>query len=1196
MSKENLKPNKIEAPTLFVGLGGTGCQIVKMVADMCRPEEMENINFLCLDTNVNDLMAMKANGNIYYIQTSNTQTVGNYLYYDDDALKNWFPKNAILYDKTVSEGAGQVRAISRLALNSTIKTGKIMTLYDAIDDLYHKTGAELNQAMRVVMVSTTSGGTGSGIILPMSMFIRDYVKNKYPNASLIVRGMLLLPETLDSVIKSNVERKSQRRNAYATIKELNAFMMKGSGFFDIAEDLKRYSGLHIDFSVQGSDERKSLSLLPFDFCFLMDGQDAEDKTLISFSQYKKQAAIALYEQNIGPMSGKAFSVEDNIIKEMSNPGVYGRNRFGGIGASILRYPYKDVVDYVTCNWALDSVGGEGESSKWCRFDNDYLIEKREAEQKGTPRDEMRTLGQFYVDRLNSLADGGQKFSKDLRGKYLNDATDRIDKFFETFEERMFGTLQENESIKSGILAAKEAKEEKDYSNKDEHGKALDKLEGLESFRSAVEANTERLARGFAESILLNERKTINVNEDYTIEKALKNVSDDICHPNAARYMLYSLMAEFEKRRDEAGDAAVKALDNLAKYDDDAGEADLFDAAHTRKHREDSLRALCEVEKGADQKLTIQERLSKYKEIYDKFNEHFPAYYRNINNLMENKARFEAYKIGYNYTKELCEMYERFFSTFKDKVRALTRKKEDIADILKFRKGDSIMNVCSSVPILEKLSQGAIRTASGDGDMLDSELNGQIFDAIKANVKFERESRYAESMEEDQRIDIFDDILFVYFRNSVEKNCDDIDMNIIEAIARENVLNDIIKKEKTTDDKETKVFSTLTADDNIRYIKNMVAKGARLAAPSIQRITGTEPREINVCAYNKSLLDMRKYRVKDILQNNSEASDTVSKYELHFFNALYNLTPDKLNKFASPLTVETGTRSAGLYHEAYMEYAKRIGPDSTKDIATSTHIDKRWDSLAVMPELDFDFQTKRIIRIHKALIYALVYRLIRHQSLSVNYPKKKVYRYENTEERQVDLVVSNGTLCDEFYEILDALYSSSATVEDIYAAVKKKTDLDVLSNSNYEESFFAESMKDFYLDAVHEGETSIFEIPLVHYNSLPNSKRFLGEMSDLVNAAVEVLSDEVFKCEKGADAKFLLCEKLEAEFALLLKNYEKYPVLRSNTSASDNMVIDLVLRKIRKVMSEAPEPADFEKTIAGLKKRVLDADKNIKAGK
>ena len=36
---ERLKPNEVAAPTLFVGVGGTGCKIVKKVADLCAPEE-----------------------------------------------------------------------------------------------------------------------------------------------------------------------------------------------------------------------------------------------------------------------------------------------------------------------------------------------------------------------------------------------------------------------------------------------------------------------------------------------------------------------------------------------------------------------------------------------------------------------------------------------------------------------------------------------------------------------------------------------------------------------------------------------------------------------------------------------------------------------------------------------------------------------------------------------------------------------------------------------------------------------------------------------------------------------------------------------------------------------------------------------------------------------------------------------------
>lgn len=77
----------------------------------------ENVNFVCLDTNVNDLASVSGSrSHIYTVQTSNTQTVGNYLDYDADALNNWFPKNAVLYDKTVSEGAGQCGDHLRLGL------------------------------------------------------------------------------------------------------------------------------------------------------------------------------------------------------------------------------------------------------------------------------------------------------------------------------------------------------------------------------------------------------------------------------------------------------------------------------------------------------------------------------------------------------------------------------------------------------------------------------------------------------------------------------------------------------------------------------------------------------------------------------------------------------------------------------------------------------------------------------------------------------------------------------------------------------------------------------------------------------------------------------------------------------------------------------------------------------------------------
>ena len=195
---------------------------------------------------------------------------------------------------------------------------------------------------------------------------------------------------------------------------------------------------------------------------------------------------------------------------------------------------------------------------------------------------------------------------------------------------------------------------------------------------------------------------------------------------------------------------------------------------------------------------------------------------------------------------------------------------------------------------------------------------------------------------------------------------------------------------------------------------------RLGAPGIQRIRNVEPREINLCAYNRSLLDMRNYDLSTLVPSgtNVTPTDTISRYEMHFFNAIYNLTPDKLQKFACPESCETGDKAAGLYHNAYQTYTANIGPDSTKSMTISTHIDKRWDSISFMPELDLNFQAREMRHTHEMLIYGLVHGAIQYRSLAPAASDKRIFKYETSDERMTNLIVSNGTPCDEFYEVLD----------------------------------------------------------------------------------------------------------------------------------------------------------------------------------
>ena len=108
---------------------------------MVTEEQRRHIGFAVFDTDINELREIQeANPYIRTIQTSTKLTVGEYLNIDTHARDTWFPVNGILNSKALTEGAGQVRAISRLALDTAIRAGNMEPLHNAIEDLYKLEG------------------------------------------------------------------------------------------------------------------------------------------------------------------------------------------------------------------------------------------------------------------------------------------------------------------------------------------------------------------------------------------------------------------------------------------------------------------------------------------------------------------------------------------------------------------------------------------------------------------------------------------------------------------------------------------------------------------------------------------------------------------------------------------------------------------------------------------------------------------------------------------------------------------------------------------------------------------------------------------------------------------------------------------------------------------------------------------------
>ncbi|MBO5065455.1 MAG: hypothetical protein J6D06_05000 [Clostridia bacterium] len=1169
--KEKLSCN-VTKETLFIGVGGIGSKIVRRVAESCKGTETDKINFVVMDTNANDLRAVKNSGaTITHIQTSSTQSVLDYLKKDDDARNNWFPNNTTLYPKTVSEGAGQVRAISRLALNATIKTGEIQKLYKAIDDLFLKDGGDLKQALRVVIVSTAAGGTGSGIAMTTGMLIREYLHKHYREKAAIIRGYVVLPGVLDTVIRTETEKESLRRNGYATIKEINAFMIKASGFCSVRKELERYKDLYIDIptTTKGFDK---LEGLPFDFCFLLDRTGQSQESMQTLDQYLDFAAKSLYEQNIGPMEKDAFGIEDNIIKEFANGDNLGRNRFGGIGASTLRYPYADIIDYVAYAKAIDCIG-DGESvGEWLKYDKAFRIEKAEYKKnRSFTKDPEPTRASVY---MKTLENGEAPFDTDIKGLLVNDAIDdkakfmseidtKVDNFITAFEERVLSDFLADGDIDTRTSKVEQLQSKIDF-EKHESDYAAKSLKVVRDYQAMVKRDAPSSAKTTAKSILYKAPSINNKDlADYNLEKILVGTEGAI-HPNAMRYILYVLSAKLKDLYEGVKAEHNDAVDALRVYGRNVNNKEFFDVQKGVAGKD--------VEKNFDDvvKLTTKDdsilsKIGGMKAVWDKLNNLFPAFATGVIDYRDIVLKEQAYGVALEYVNSLSEEFEVFYDAFERNVIMLSKEQQEIVDKLKFRDGDCTAYVCAKKEHLDRIAE--ICATSGGGLMLPSDLNAKIYDAVKMNAENKRVAA-VDTNESKPRIDIFKTILIEYFKDTVTNDCDDIiNIDVIKAISQELEFNEFFKLREEAEEGEPVFKPEISDSKKYDYLRDKFRFGNKLAAPGIGCANFNEPRDVLLCAYNYKLDEMRDLSIPKIVEPfrmNATGTKTVSKYDICFFNALYNITPDMLARFKSPEDCkedEQYSEEPGIYYKAYHDYIKNIGPDSTKSSTISLHIDKRWDALVAMPEISLDAHYNEMLKIHSALIYGIVHGMIITHPSSRYDAKKRIFALEDTEGDRTSLVVSNNTECDEFYEVLDALYRDRASVSKIYEMQEERCKFDIETNRRYSESAFVRDTANFKIGDGHDSPTSIFEIPLAYYNSLPRSKMDDNEVSIMIDSVISVLEKEVSKYEQEVDRDAFLASRLEAQFKLLIKNFDEYDVLKKNSTLQENRVVNMVFRKV-----------------------------------
>ncbi|MDR2596754.1 MAG: tubulin-like doman-containing protein [Treponema sp.] len=1033
------------APTLIVGLGGIGSQITAKLSAMITDERIrERINFVVLDTDANELDKIRRkHPHIRGIQTSTNMTVGDYLHLDAHTRDTSFPLNHNLYRKTLSEGAGQVRAISYLAFVTAMKRGQLAPLDDAIYDLYKLESGATKQVLRVIIVSSMAGGTGSGLILPVSMYIRQFLKTRIQIPGNITRGFFILPEILYTNVPSETMRNAFKANAYAVLRELNAFILKADDNLP-----PRYKNkVNLEFPNIGSDGFEKYDVLPMDFCFMFDAQNINGSKLNSTEQYLQHAATCIYAQSIGPMNTRSNSSEDNVIRTLVSG--QSRNRYAGAGASELVYPSDHILNFIALKWAAQTVTGT-----WTLFDKEYKsksIQNNQAKMKGLPYDPDIKPETEYIKTVDTEVNKNEpnpfaKFVRRVTYNYDKDGFTERGPKWNVFITALRENVKANAGRRKDIAEARnEVEGELDSLRKSDKGK--DSIAFLErtynnliNYRELVKRRTDDIGRVTAYSIFKSDDGTdvTQTNENTRIEKYLKD-DNKFIHPNAVRYFFYQTLQSLEDKKKEAEnkrkncEARFESLDKL--FDDPFAVTD---------DKEETIDMFTSDVRSAN--ILVEKITKKYAGKIDEYIQEYAGFLTVIDDYRDTAPYIKVLEEAKEYVGKLCKSFEAFYDSFDANVDEIQRRIKTSEEQYRNRKGNTIRYVCASKNCLDKFYDKMEFT--GSAIEIPDQLCRNIYKKVRDYSLLPESSKTSSFFK-----DTFDNEILKHFRDSVEQAYGPvIKMDIIRALE--------VEAEYEEDIHERSLIT--------EYVKKVIKETKELSAPFINQPQGEESVPIPACAYNENLKrtddpereELVNTELKPFGGVESKDEEGISKERILFYSAIYGLFPDDLLKFTPPNKSQTGGPDAGEYYKVYFDMINRIGPNPLETKVITPHLHKFWHLISEMPDLNDKEQEQHEKKIYKALLLGILYKKIQYQKTG----DKCRYRLW-LGKKETPLDVSDGT-CDTFYEIVDALTRSPIIVNDLLEADKREIEEERKHNVvNYKESKFFKGLEELKLEEI-----------------------------------------------------------------------------------------------------------------------------------
>ncbi|MDQ1002145.1 hypothetical protein QFZ28_002545 [Neobacillus niacini] len=1066
-------------PTILIGLGGIGSNIANMVYGTVPQEQRGRVAIHAFDTDANSISKLEHLRNSA-TQTSTSHSVNEYLQANPEVLK-WFPNNPQIKRKTMTDGAGQVRAVSRLAFRSAMSQGKLNAMWDGIERIFPVDSHAQSYNVRVIIISSLVGGTGSGIFLQIALYLREMLERKLNSESVLIRGVFLLPDIL---VRSNTvdqtEWEAVQGNGYASLKELNAITLSASGNHkqNVTIELE-YRPNQIDLEGRTAHAITDKHL-PYDFCFLFDYENTKGQHLTNVSEYMDQVARSVYLQLFSPISTRSFSQEDNQIRSLVESN--GQARYCGAGVASLTYPYEEILDYCGLKW---SVSGLDDS--WLRLDKLFNDEKKRHDDdlRNGIHNEKPKIRELYVKYFEQMVNDQEKPNPffrqlDFQVHEIEDkgkkGASKADIFLAEVEEYAKKVLRDDVELKEDyedhcVLDGGKLK------IKDRAKQEINRMESaLEDYAKEINKKINEYSHFIVYQIIDADYHSPNGGNGsrYQLNTWILK-KDSPIHPVGVRYLLYSIHNKLIKKISQLKEENRRFKEQMDRYQD------IYDLDRNDGDVDDAVRR---VDKALKQGFISSVFRNQFKDFVEEYTEKATHQLSTLNRYKYSMLLELVFSALNQSIKEMIEDWQRFFDhlietreTLLMEINQLGRKFDGVSDPTK-------MYVLANQEMLEQTWE-RIRQSVDHGFLPDS-ISQKIYQSLYNRFIERKNNRGSEEFYKETKVEVFfkENVLAFCRKELASKHHDKLDLSITQAIRIE--------------------AGRLGMDPDDYLYKRMKAI-EELAQPYVP-ITN-DYRSLKYWGLHTESFNLLSEQLQNELFNEKQiVDDAFKRNEIVCYRAHYGLSVSDFTKFSAG----KNGKPPGVYYEAYHRLVSKLNEDEHRTI--TPHLDRNWHLPAYMPDLNPERAELETNRTDRALLLGVIYGWLQ----LVNSDGKRVYQYSGNQGTKLLLKFGEKVEGDTFL-LHEALPHNPVIYDEILERFQETQETQIRNNRNIHEH-------DFYRGAIEiskvrkDGIRNILDLVLAYDQEFISNPSLIERADRLRQCLLNEICEYFKKVKRTESAK------------------------------------------------------------------------------